>query len=915
MEVNRSSRLVWGGQTNEDDSTARCTKDSLMSPNTVQPTNTAYEPLSKRELEILALMAQDLSDRVIAENLVVAYTTVKWYNRQIFNKLGVNNRHEAIEAARSLNLLPEQEAPILAHHNLPSQITPFVGRETELREVVHLLRAQGTRLVTILASGGMGKTRLSLAAAEKLLPNFPDGVTFVPLAALESSAEIVSTIATHAGYQFQRNGQLPQQQLAEFFSSKKALLVLDNFENLLDGAALVVDLLKAAPDLSILVTSREKLSVTGETVYTLAGLHYPDAQDDENVTYSAVELFEQCACRIHPSFDLLTSRDDVIQICRLVEGLPLAIELAAAWVEVLTPAEIVTEITASLDFLSSTLRDIPERQRSVRAVFDSTWRRLDEQERRAFMKLSVFRGGCTRRAAQTVAGVGLRSLTDLADKALIAWSAVTERYSVHELLRQYAAEALEKTGEAAAVRTAHSQYYGAAMAEREAHLKDGRQLQALSDITDDLDNVLAGWFWSLQQADDDTALQYARSVGLFYHIRSRYQEAVDILSEALGLLEQRSRTPSPLLLGWVLAWYANHLMLLSQYDAARAVLSRSLAIAREQGDRSLEAFCLHRYGFDMVKFAIGATVTEALAISRELNDLYMAAYCLNTLAVINFLANDDTEAYIRMTTEARDIRREIGDSVGLAISLNNLADAHQRMGKWDDAERYVLECLDLHREAGAIHGIGMGLRNRIAQLLFRHDLVAAEDHIREGLTLARQAGHRNNTVAILYETSLLRLLQGNYDEARAFAEEANIEALRMVTSDQFEALYPRVALGCAMHGSGNCEVALPHLMAGLPYASGAPADNVSSRYVLTGLACSDVCSGQAERALERLSVIVNSPLSPAWWATEEPLTVRLLADLRHVLPPDVYAEIWERGKAQDFDTVLENTMAEAVKQK
>ncbi len=438
-----------------------------MTPSLVQTKDKPFEPLGKRELEILSLMAQDLPDRVIAERLVVAYTTVKWYNRQIFNKLGVNNRHEAIEAARALNLLNAQEPLATPRNNLPSQMTPFVGRENELHDLVHLLHDQSTRLVTLLAPGGMGKTRLALAAAEKLLTAFPDGVTFVSLAPLVSSVDLVPTVASQAGYQFQRNNQTPAQQLLDFFGSKKALLILDNFEHLLDSSSFVVDLLQSAPELRVLVTSREKLSLSGETVYTLDGLDYPTILDEEILGYSAIQLFLQCAYRTRPDFKPDGKFADIIQICELVGGLPLAIELAAAWVEVLSPAEIAAEIAASLDFLSSSLRDLPERQRSVRAVFESTWKRLTEEERTAFMKLSVFRGGCTRRAAQSVAGVGLRTLTALADKALVSWSTDSERYSIHELLRQYAADALEQAGEAPAVRTAHSLYYGAAMAERE----------------------------------------------------------------------------------------------------------------------------------------------------------------------------------------------------------------------------------------------------------------------------------------------------------------------------------------------------------------------------------------------------------------------------------------------------------------
>lgn len=879
-----------------------------MAPNPVQNKAKSFEPLGKRELEILSLMAQDLSDRVIAERLVVAYTTVKWYNRQIFNKLGVNNRHEAIETARALNLLSTQEPVVMPHHNLPSQITPFIGRETELHDLFHKIRDQGTRLVTLLAPGGMGKTRLGLAIAEKLLPSFPDGVTFVSLAPLKSSSDIVPTIASQSGYLFQRNNRTSAQQLIDFFSNRKALLILDNFEHLLDGASFVVELLQAAPELCVLVTSREKLNLSGEVVYSLEGLDYPSALDEHVHMYSAVQLFIQCAQRTRPTFNPDDKFADIIRICQLVQGFPLAIELAAAWVEVLPPVEIAIEITASLDFLSSSLRDLPERQRSMRAVFESTWRRLTEEERTAFMKLSVFRGGCTRRAAQTVAGVGLRTLTILADKALVSWSTETERYTIHELLRQYAADALEQAQEGEAVRNAHSLYYGTAMAERESHLKDKRQLEALKDISTDLDNVIAGLLWALQRGDDVAGLAYIKTLGLFYHIRSRYQEAADLLDECVSIIESREKPADSRLLGWVLAWQGHHHNLQWHYETGVIALERSLAIARDLNDRLLEAFCL-RYGLAKTDEAATKLTQEALSICRDLNDQYMIALCLHTLAFLFAKTHHQSNAYLQMTTEACMIRKQIGDFSGLANSLNNLADYHQRVGNWDEAERTILECLALHRQLSSAHGIAMGLRNHTAQLLFRHDFVNAENNLREGLALVRETGHRNNVIAILYQASLLHLLQGHYDEARAMAEESLSEGLQLVAANQFEALYPRIALGCALCGLRQYEIALPHLYAGLPHAEGAPADNVSRRYVLTCIAYCYLHSGDPEYALELISVVIHSPLSPSWWGTEEPLAIRLLDELKTTLSHQTYSTAWEQGQRADFDTTLEELIA------
>ncbi|MBZ0277148.1 MAG: LuxR C-terminal-related transcriptional regulator, partial [Anaerolineae bacterium] len=517
-----------------------------------------FEALTERERDILVLMAEGLSDREIAERSIVAYTTVKWYNRQIFNKLGVDNRRAAIQRARDLHLLDRDDEPkIIPKHNLPTRLTPFIGRQRELYELTHLLRDSAVRLVTILAPGGMGKTRLALAAAQASLLDFSNGVTFVPLAALSSPDSLVPFIAEQAGYPFQRDSRAPGQQLSDFFSNKNTLLVLDNFEHLLEGAPLVTELLQAGPGLKVIVTSREKLHLTAETVYTLVGLDYPEASAPATLESGAAQLFAQSARRARPDFVPDAVLPEIIRVCQLVQGMPLAIELAAAWAEVLTAGEIADEISHSLDFLATEMRDMPERLRSVRAVFESTWRRLPGEEQTAFMKLSVFRGGCTRQAALAVAGVGLRALTTLTDKALITWIPDDERYVVHELLRQYAAEQLEQAGLSEVVRDAHSAYYGAAIAARENNLKGGRQVEAIRDIAADLENVKAGLPWAIERRQYAVAGQYLNSLGLFYHFQSRLHEGMAFFGAIAEVLADQPE--ARFAYARALLWHGNNL--------------------------------------------------------------------------------------------------------------------------------------------------------------------------------------------------------------------------------------------------------------------------------------------------------------------------------------------------------------------
>ncbi len=282
------------------------------------------EPLTERELEVLVYLGEGLSNQEIANKLYLAEQTVRWYNTHIYSKLNVNSRREAVERAQTLGLLTE--APIVpavkGKHNLPVQATPFVGRATELAELTHLLN-DDIRLITILAAGGMGKTRLALEASRLQIGHYADGVIFVPLAPLTSPSDIVTTIADNIGFSFYGENA-PAQQLIDFLRERSLLLVLDNFEHLLDGAQLVADLIQFAPNVRLMTTSREKLNLHSETVYALRGLDFPTLQTpDDALRFDAVKLFLQSAHRIRSDFELHAhDLDYMTRICRLTEGSP-----------------------------------------------------------------------------------------------------------------------------------------------------------------------------------------------------------------------------------------------------------------------------------------------------------------------------------------------------------------------------------------------------------------------------------------------------------------------------------------------------------------------------------------------------------------------------------------------------------------
>ncbi len=349
-------------------------------------------------------------------------------------------------------------------NNLPVQLTFFVGRQAELAEAKRLLGT--TRLLTILAPGGTGKSRLAIQAVADATAEYPDGVYFISLAEIGSSEDIVQAVAEALGIALSADQDV-QTQLLTHLAKKRQLLVFDNLEHLSGSAATAAEILKAASEVTIVATSRSKLNLSGETVLALAGLETTWETAADAGEASGVQLFIEAATRSDPGFVLEPDDLDALaQILRLTGGMLLGILLAAAWVDMLPIGEIATEIAKSADFLETEMGDIPDRQRSMRAVYDYSWALLSPEERDTFMALSVFAGGFSRDAAEAVAGASLRGLANLLNKSLLTPSADRDRYAIHELLRQYAAAELEQDpGRRDRVLDAHAAFYADLMGE------------------------------------------------------------------------------------------------------------------------------------------------------------------------------------------------------------------------------------------------------------------------------------------------------------------------------------------------------------------------------------------------------------------------------------------------------------------
>lgn len=410
------------------------------------------DPLTDREIDILRLMADGFSNPEIADRLILGLETVRWYTKQIYSKLGVHSRTQASMRARDLGLLDDDAAARIQttvetpRHNLPVYMTPFIGRDEEIGEICGLLLDSRIRLVTVAGPGGMGKTRLSVEVARLLVDRFPGGVYFVPLLAVQSPDEIELSIANRMNLRLRDEGE-PREQLLRHLHHQPTLLILDNFEHLLSGAEQVANFLEAAPAVKILVTSQASLNLREEWVRFIDALSVPDNPvDGDHKAYGAVQLFYDRVRRVRGDFDPDDYRDCVAEICAMVQGVPLAIELAAAWLKTLTCEDVAREIRHNIDFLATTQRDIEERHRSIEAVFEYAWNLLTPEEQSVFRRLSVFRGGFGLAAAQQVAGASAHTLSNLVSKSLLQQNSA-RLYEIHALLRQYAERKLESLDE------------------------------------------------------------------------------------------------------------------------------------------------------------------------------------------------------------------------------------------------------------------------------------------------------------------------------------------------------------------------------------------------------------------------------------------------------------------------------------
>ena len=638
-----------------------------------------------------------------------------------------------------------------ALNNLPVQPTPFIGREQEGVALADLLRRQDVRLLTLTGPGGIGKTRLSLQVAAEVSDQFADGVFFVALAPLSEVELVVPIIAETLGIR-EASGQSPLERLKESLHQKQMLLLLDNFERVVNAASQVADLLSASPKLKIVVTSREVLHVRAEHEFAVPPLALPDPNRLPDLgmlsQYEALALFIGRAQAVKPNFRVTNANASAVaSICARLDGLPLAIELAAARVKYFPPQALLSLLEQNLSILSGGARDLPVRQQTLRGATAWSYDLLTPEEQQLFRLLSVFVDGCTWQAAEAVCtaaggpqGNILEGLMSLVDKSLLRQEGQEEeepRFRMLQVLRDFGHECLESAGETEATRQAHAAYYLVLAEEAAPELQGPQQVAWLEHLEREHDNLRAALEWFIERSGQGSSREMALRLGgalwYFWSARGLFSEGRTFLEQALARSEG----------------------VMASVRAKAFSAAADLALLQSDDDRG-EALC-----------------QESLVLYREVGDLRGIASSLSRLAWVATRKRGDFAAANSLIEESLALNREVSDKDAIAWSLFFLADIAGLRGEYARGQTLLAESLAMFRELGNKRGIAISLKQSALWLFAAQgDQEIIRARLEESQTIFREVSDKDGIAICYWLSGWIALSQGDTATAHALVEQS-----------------------------------------------------------------------------------------------------------------------------------------------
>lgn len=834
------------------------------------------------------------------------------------------------EAIRSRNLVAEpgrDERAIAA--SLPAYHRPFIGRDEELAQIAERLDNPHCHLLTLVGFGGVGKSRLAVETAREKADEYEDGICFVPLSAVPTADFIAPAIADRLGLHPPAGGGrlAREKQLLEALRSKELLLVLDNFEHLLPDYGPVLDILERAPRTKLLATSRHPLNLRAEWLVDVDGLPYPAPDNSTPPSkFESVQLFAQNVARIQPDFKLSPElAAEVVQICRLVEGVPLAIELAAASVRHISLADMVREIAQDLDFLATVMPDVPKRQRSTRASFEYSWRLLSAAEKRVLRELSVFRGGFSLEAAEQICFATPELIANLANKLLLRPISATTagddaRYDLHELVRQFAAEKLGAWPEQeATVSEKHCDFYTRLLAAHEDDLVKRGWSENLILLGPEAENVRSAWDWAIATQSTRPIARSLEAVVEYYSQRGWISEAESLLERtATMLLMQGTRTDpgealslgaeaATLLLGRVWAQQGALASILNLEDQkGRHLLQKSLRIFRGFGLDEEVAHALQALARDDRQSGefrdARRRLDESLQIARMAGSKHHVALALAELAFLAYLQSE-TEEGLRFGRQCLEIHQGEDDLRGTGRILNTMGLLESQRGNTGKASRFLTESVEIYRRLGDTFREGAALNNLGLVAYVSGEFPEAERRFLESESISQKVGEPYGVALALYNRG--RVAHARKDYALARNLHARSLNIRLEMANRYLSGISYFYLGQAHRALGEHDQACDCFYHALERVTGS--DNAHLQLqVLTAIAGELARAGQTEEALALLHYVLRHP------AIAKKIGDFPVEEEAHMLLEQVQERRSSRGLGQVQDRLQDSTLADVI---